>query len=170
VSGVKLVGPLTGLGAGIAAAVLAIDQLTKLLVLTRVDFGDNGLLRVTPFMDLVETWNTGVSYGLFPQGADGWWILGGLKLVAAIAFFIWLARVYRPIEAAALGLLIGGALGNAIDRAAYGAVFDFVSLHAFGYRWYVFNVADIAIVVGVVLLLYDSVFARAVKSPPSGGS
>lgn len=166
----KLVGPLTGLGSGIAAAVLLADQATKLLVLTKVDFGESGLVRVTPFMDLVQTWNTGVSYGLFPQGADGWWILGGLKLVAAIAFFIWLARVWRPLEAVALGLLIGGALGNAIDRAAYGAVFDFVSLHAFGYRWYIFNVADIAIVVGVMLLLYDSVFSRAVKSPPSGGS
>lgn len=166
----KLVGPLTGLGSGIAAGVLLADQVSKLLVLTQVDFGENGLVRVTPFMDLVQTWNTGVSYGLFPQGADGWWILGGLKLVAAVAFFIWLARVWRPVEAAALGLLIGGALGNAIDRAAYGAVFDFVSLHAFGYRWYIFNVADIAIVVGVMLLLYDSVFGRAVKSPPSGGS
>ena len=166
----KLIGPLTGFGLSIASSVLVLDQCTKLLVLNKVDFGENGLVRVTPFMDLVQTWNTGVSYGLFPQGADGWWILGGLKLVAAIAFFIWLARVWRPIEAVSLGLLIGGALGNAIDRALYGAVFDFVSLHAFGYRWYVFNVADIAIVVGVVLLLYDSVLGRAVKSPPSSES
>lgn len=166
----RIVGPLTGFGTGIASGVLVIDQCTKLLVLNAVDFGQSGVVRVTPFMDLVETWNTGVSYGLFPQGVDGWWILGGLKLAAAIAFFLWLARVWRPIEAMALGLLIGGALGNAIDRALYGAVFDFVSLHAFGYRWYVFNVADIAIVVGVVLLLYDSMLGRAVKSPPSGGS
>jgi signal peptidase II len=167
---VKLIGPLTGFGISIASSVLVIDQCTKLFVLHTVDFGVDGLVRVTPFMDLVQTWNTGVSYGLFPQGVDGWWILGGLKLIAAIAFFVWLARVWRPIEAMALGLLIGGALGNAIDRALYGAVFDFVSLHAFGYRWYVFNVADIAIVVGVMLLLYDSMLGRAVKSPPSGGS
>lgn len=166
----KLVGPLTGFGAAVAAGVLVADQATKILALTRLDFGESGVVRVTPFMDFVETWNTGVSYGLFPQGVDGWWILGGLKLIAAIAFFFWLARVYRPVEAAALGLLIGGALGNAIDRAAYGAVFDFVSLHALGYHWYVFNVADVAIVVGVALLLYDSIFGRAVKSPPSGGS
>ncbi|WP_246702467.1 signal peptidase II [Starkeya sp. ORNL1] len=166
----KLIGPLTGFGTSIATSVLVIDQCTKLFVLHTVDFGADGLVRVTPFMDLVQTWNTGVSYGLFPQGVDGWWILGGLKLIAAIAFFIWLAQVWRPIEAMALGLLIGGALGNAIDRALYGAVFDFVSLHAFGYRWYVFNVADIAIVVGVVLLLYDSMLGRAVKSPPSSES
>lgn len=166
----KLVGPLTGFGAAIAACVLLVDQASKTLVLTQLDFGVNGVVRVTPFMDFVETWNTGVSYGLFPQGVNGWWILGGLKLIAAIAFFFWLARVGRRVEAVALGLLIGGALGNAIDRAVYGAVFDFVSLHAFGYRWYVFNVADVAIVVGVALLLYDSATGSAVKSPPSDGS
>ena len=161
----RFAGPLTLYGGAYALAALAIDQGSKLAVLRFVDFGDSGMVRVLPFLDLVRAWNTGISYGLFSQGLDGWWLLGGLKLAAAILFWFWLARVDRKIEAAALGLLIGGALGNAIDRAAYGAVFDFVSLHAFGFYWYVFNLSDVAIVAGVGLLLYDSLLGGAVKSP-----
>jgi signal peptidase II len=156
-------GPLTLYGGLFALAALVIDQASKLAVLHGVDFGPNGIVTVTGFFDLVRAWNTGISYGLFSQGLDGWWVLGGLKVVAAVLFWFWLARVDRRIEAAALGLLIGGALGNAIDRAAYGAVFDFVSLHAFGFYWYVFNLSDVAIVAGVGLLLYDSFRGGAVK-------
>lgn len=162
----RLVGPLTLYGGAFALAALLIDQASKLSVLHGVDFGENGIVPVTPFLDIVWAWNTGISYGLFAQGADGWWILGGLKVIAAIVFWLWLARVDSRIEAAALGLLVGGALGNAIDRAAYGAVFDFVSLHAFGFYWYVFNLSDVAIVAGVGLLLYASFFGGAAKSPP----
>lgn len=156
-------GPRTLYGGLFALAALVIDQGSKLAVLHGVDFGPNGIVTVTPFLDLVRAWNTGISYGLFSQGLGGWWVLGGLKVVAAVLFWFWLARVDRRIEAAALGLLIGGALGNAIDRAAYGAVFDFVSLHAFGFYWYVFNLSDVAIVAGVGLLLYDSFRGGAVK-------
>ncbi|CAA0110864.1 Lipoprotein signal peptidase [Starkeya nomas] len=159
----RLAGPLTLYGGLFALAALAIDQGTKLAVLNGVDFGETGKVTLTPFLDIVYAWNTGISYGLFAQGADGWWLLGGLKIVAAVVFWFWLARVDRRLEAAALGLLIGGALGNAIDRVAYGAVFDFVSLHAFGYYWYVFNLSDVAIVAGVGLLLYDSFFGDAAK-------
>lgn len=159
----RLTGPLTRYGAIFAVIALVIDQASKLLVLNLVDFGDDGIVRVAPFLDIVRAWNTGISYGLFSQGEDGWWLLGGLKIAAAIFFTFWLARVERPLEAAALGLLIGGALGNAIDRVAYGAVFDFVSLHAFGWYWYVFNLSDVAIVAGVGLLLYDSFNGSAAK-------
>ncbi|MBS9477352.1 signal peptidase II [Ancylobacter radicis] len=160
-----LSGPLTRYGSVFALAALIIDQGSKLAVLHGVDFGPGGVVTVAPFLDLVRAWNTGISYGLFSQGVDGWWLLGGLKLLAAVLFWFWLARVDRKLEAAALGLLIGGALGNAVDRAAYGAVFDFVSLHAFGFYWYVFNLSDVAIVAGVGLLLYDSFRGGAVKSP-----
>ncbi|MCS0502393.1 signal peptidase II [Ancylobacter mangrovi] len=153
----RLAGPRTLYGAGFALAALVIDQASKLAVLHGVDFGDAGIVHVTPFLDFVEAWNTGISYGLFAQGPHGWWILGGVKVIAAVLFWLWLARVDRRLEAAALGLLIGGALGNAIDRGLYGAVFDFVSLHAFGFYWYIFNLSDVAIVAGVGLLLYDSV-------------
>ncbi|MDF2617791.1 MAG: lipoprotein signal peptidase [Xanthobacteraceae bacterium] len=159
----RLAGPLTLYGGAFALAALVVDQASKLAVLHGVDFGPNGIVPVTPFLDIVYAWNTGISYGLFSQGADGWWLLGGLKVIAAVLFWLWLARVDRRLEAAALGLLIGGALGNAIDRAAYGAVFDFVSLHAFGFYWYVFNLSDVAIVAGVGLLLYDSLIGGAAK-------
>lgn len=160
-----LSGPLTRYGAVYALAALVIDQASKLAVLYGVDLGDNGKVAVAPFLDLVRAWNTGISYGLFARGVDGWWLLGGLKIAAAILFWFWLARSQRRLEAAALGLLIGGALGNAIDRVVHGAVFDFVSLHAFGYYWYVFNLSDVAIVAGVGLLLYDSFRSDAQKSP-----
>ncbi|ADH91153.1 lipoprotein signal peptidase [Ancylobacter novellus DSM 506] len=159
----RLAGPLTLYGGAFALAALVVDQASKLAVLHGVDFGPNGIVPVTPFLDIVYAWNTGISYGLFSQGADGWWLLGGLKVIAAVLFWLWLARVDRRLEAAALGLLIGGALGNAIDRAAYGAVFDFVSLHAVGFYWYVFNLSDVAIVAGVGLLLYDSLIGGAAK-------
>ena len=93
---------------------------------------------------------------------DGW----NRKCAASVFFLFWLRRASSPVVAIALGFLIGGAVGNAIDRAIQGAVVDFVSLHAAGYRWYIFNVADAAIVAGVVGLLYDALRPRALKSPP----
>ncbi|GLK73236.1 lipoprotein signal peptidase [Ancylobacter dichloromethanicus] len=162
----RLSGPLTLFGGAFALAALVIDQASKLAVLNGVDFGPDGIVRAGPFLDIVWAWNTGISYGLFSLGAEGWWLLGGVKLIAAALFWLWLARVDSRLEAAALGLLIGGALGNAIDRAAYGAVFDFISLHAFGFYWYVFNLSDVAIVAGVALLLYASFSGGAAKSPP----
>ncbi|MEP9350226.1 signal peptidase II [Xanthobacter sp. KR7-225] len=155
------------LGLLVAVLILVADQASKTAVL-QWSFGWGTQLHpIAPFMDFVALWNYGISYGLFPQGEQGRWVLVAVKVVAALLFAVWLARTARRLDAVALGLLIGGALGNAVDRVVYGAVFDFVSLHAFGYRWYVFNLADVAVVVGVGLLLYDTVFARASKSPPS---
>lgn len=155
------------LGLIVAFLALVLDQASKTAVL-HWSFGWSAqLYPVTPFLDFVALWNYGISYGLFPQGEQGRWVLVAVKVVAALLFAVWLSRTHRRLDAVALGLLIGGAIGNAVDRVVYGAVFDFVSLHAFGYRWYVFNLADVAVVVGVGLLLYDTVFSRASKSPPS---
>lgn len=151
----------------VALAVLVVDQATKSLVLAWAQAWPTQLHPVAPFLDFVALWNYGISYGLFPQGETGRWVLVAIKVVAALLFSIWLSRARGRLEAFALGLLIGGAIGNAVDRVVYGAVFDFISLHAFGYRWYVFNVADVAVVVGVGLLLYDAFFGRASKMPPS---
>jgi signal peptidase II len=109
-----------------------------------------------------------VSYGLFPQDSGiGRFGLILFALVASIALAAWLARITSPLAASAIGLVIGGALGNAIDRILYGAVADFFSFHAFGYQWYVFNIADTAIVAGVVGLLYESLFGghKKVSNP-----
>lgn len=151
-------------GLFIAAFTFFADQGTKYLVLgsARLEVGER--ITVTPFFDLVLAMNKGISYGLFQQdGLLGRWLLVMVNLAAIGLFTFWLTRVESRLMAAALGLLIGGALGNAIDRALYGAVIDFVLLHWGDWRWYVFNLADAAIVAGVIGLLYDALLARATK-------
>ena len=141
------------LGLTIAIAAAAIDQITKLWMLFAFELGSRGIVTLTPFLDLVLTWNTGISYGLFRQdGALGQWALLALTAIAVALLWIWLSRASSRLTAVALGLIIGGAIGNAIDRMAYGAVADFVLFHvttaSFSFKWYVFNVADAAIVAG----------------------
>lgn len=151
-------------GLFIAALTLAADQGTKYLVLSSAQLEAGERITVTPFFDLVLAMNKGISYGLFQQdGPLGRWLLVMVNLIAIGLFTFWLTRVDNRLMAAALGLLIGGALGNAIDRALYGAVVDFVLLHWGDWRWYVFNLADAAIVAGVIGLLYDALLARATK-------
>lgn len=164
-------GPYLGFGLAIAAVVFVLDQITKYAVLYGLDLATRGKIYVAPFADFVLAMNRGISYGLFPQDGElGRWVLFSVKIAASVLFFFWLRRAASPLVAAALGLLIGGALGNALDRALQGAVVDFVALHAFGFRWYVFNLADAAIVAGVVGLLYDALRPNALKSPPKGGN
>jgi len=164
---------MTPLRAGLVAALVALvlDQASKLWLLFVFDLGRRGAVAVTPFFDLVLAWNTGISYGLFQQdGPIGAAVLLGFKVVAVIALAIWMARSTTLLATVGLGLIIGGAIGNAIDRAAYGAVVDFALFHIqWGGKtlnWYVFNLADAAIVVGVAALLYDSFRGPdAVKAP-----
>ncbi|BAU91041.1 lipoprotein signal peptidase [Methylorubrum populi] len=140
-----------------ALATLVLDQASKLWLYFGTDLVMTQPWRLAPFADFVVVWNRGVSYGLFQQdGGLGRWLLVGVSLVAAIGLSVWMRRAGSRLLAVALGLIVGGALGNAIDRAAYGAVFDFVHLHAGTWSWYVFNVADGAIVAGVIGLLLDS--------------
>lgn len=163
-----LFGPQTPLGLSVAAVALIADQASKAWMLYVYDIGAKGVVTVTPFFDLVLVWNRGVSYGLLPQDSDlGRWALILFAFSAAFALVIWLARVTSPLAAAAMGLVIGGAVGNAIDRILYGAVADFFSFHAYGYQWYIFNIADVAIVAGVIGLLYESVFGghKKVSNP-----
>jgi signal peptidase II len=154
-------GPLSLQGLGIATLVVIIDQLHKAWMLGAYDIQSKGRVAVTPFLDLVFVKNTGVSYGLFLQNTrHGQWVLAGFAALAVCAMAVWLARgVTTRLVAASLGLIMGGAVSNAIDRLVLGGVADFFSLHALGFYWYVFNIADVAIVAGVVGLLYDSVTA-----------
>ena len=152
-------GPLSRLGLSVALATVLIDQAHKAWMLYVYDIGAKGTVAITPFFDLVLVWNQGISYGLLPQeSAAGRLGLILFALAASLALTIWLARLDSRLTAVAIGLIIGGAIGNAIDRIIYGAVADFFSFHAFGFQWYVFNIADTAIVAGVVGLLYDSLF------------
>jgi signal peptidase II len=154
-----------------ALAVLALDQASKLWLLFVLDIGHRGAVRVTPFFDLVLAWNVGISFGWFQNDSQIAQIsLMLIKAVAVIVLAIWMARSRTLIATIALGLIIGGALGNAIDRFAYGAVVDFALFHlqigANTFNWYVFNLADVAIVAGVAALLYDSFLGvPAAKAP-----
>jgi signal peptidase II len=152
-------------------AVLALDQASKLWLLFVFDIGRRGVVSVTPFFDLWLAWNPGISFGWFQNDSlIAQIILTLIKAVAVIVLAIWMARSRTSIATVALGLIIGGATGNAIDRLAYGAVVDFALFHVqFGektYNWYVFNLADVAIVAGVAALLYDSFLGvPAAKAP-----
>jgi signal peptidase II len=161
-------GPWTWLGGLVAVASAVVDQALKLWLLFVLDLGARGVVHLTPFLDLVLTWNTGISYGLFAQ--DGQWALLALKSAAVTLLWIWLARASARLTAIALGLIIGGAIGNAIDRLAYGAVADFALLHitmaGFSFKWYVFNLADVAIVAGVVALVYDTFRGESAAKAP----
>ncbi|MGH6663735.1 MAG: signal peptidase II [Pseudolabrys sp.] len=165
-----LYGPLTRFGVTVAAIACLLDQASKIYLLKVFDLANNPL-RLGPFFDFVLTRNTGISYGLFQtQGELGQWVLLGFKAVAVLLLWVWLARSQNRLTALALGLIIGGAVGNAIDRLAYGWVADFVFFHISGanwrFNWYVFNLADVAIVAGVVGLLYESLAGeRAQKAP-----
>ncbi len=154
-------GPLSTVGLGAALITGVIDQATKLWLLYQFDLESRARVAVTPFIDLVVTWNTGISYGLLRQeGAVGAWALLTFKVAAVAFLWIWLARASSRLTALALGLIIGGAVGNAIDRLHWRGVMDFVIFHihtaSWTFHWYVFNLADLAIVAGVVGLLYDS--------------
>jgi signal peptidase II len=158
---------------GVAAALvtLALDQASKLWLLDVFDIARRGAVAVTPFFDLVLAWNTGISYGLFQgDGALNQGILFAIKVVAVLLLATWLLRAGSQLVAVCLGLIIGGALGNAIDRLAHGAVVDFALFHVtLGgrvFNWYVFNLADVAIVAGVAGLLYDAVFGHAPQKRP----
>jgi signal peptidase II len=164
-------GPLSAFGLAIAVATVIVDQGAKFWLLYVFDLPDRFRVAVTSFLDLVVTWNTGISYGLFQQqGVVGLWALLAFKVAAVVLLWIWLARASSRLTAAALGLIVGGALGNAIDRLHWPGVMDFVLFHVetagWSFRWYVFNAADVAIVAGVVGLLCDSLRSgRAAKAP-----
>ena len=161
------------LRAGVIAAIatLVIDQASKLWLLNVFDIARRGAVKVTPFFDLVLAWNIGISFGwLQNEGQLAQIALMAIKAVAVVALAIWMARSRTLLATVALGLIIGGAVGNAIDRFAYGAVVDFALFHieigGKAFNWYVFNLADVAIVAGVAALLYDSFLGvPAAKAP-----
>ncbi len=164
-------GPLTRFALAVAAVTAVVDQAAKLWLLFGLDLPARGIVRLTPFLDLVLTWNTGISYGLFrQQGPFGQGALLALKAVAVVLLWIWLARTSSRLAALSLGLIIGGAIGNAIDRLAYGAVADFVLFHVttttFSFNWYVFNLADVAIVAGVIGLLFETLIGTGAAKAP----
>ena len=138
-------------------ALIVVDQIVKHWMLALV-FDPSRILQITGFFNLVPVWNTGVSFGLLGDSSTSRWILVALALVIVVVLLAWLMRAGTGIVVFALVLVVGGALSNVIDRVLYGAVIDFVDIHAFGFHWPAFNIADMSIVIGTALLLYDGLF------------
>jgi len=159
------------LGFLIALVSLILDQANKLWLLFVYDIAARQPLHLTPFFDVVYARNPGISYSLLRANTDmGRWILLGSTFAATLFIAIWLWRAKTKIVAAGLGFIVGGALGNELDRLFLGAVSDFYYFHVGTFSWYIFNLADCAIVLGVALLLYDAFILgagkdRAVKPP-----
>ncbi|MEQ8268455.1 MAG: signal peptidase II [Parvibaculum sp.] len=166
-------GPLSLFGMLVGLAGFVTDRLHKWWMLDIYGIAARGRVEITSFFDLVMAWNQGVSYGLFQaETATGVAILAGFALLVIFGLGLWLARVEHKATALAIGLVLGGALGNVYDRIAYGAVADFFSFHAFGFYWYIFNIADVWIGLGVALIILESVlpglFATGKKDGPDG--
>jgi signal peptidase II len=162
VSTSRIWGPRSTLGLALAALVFGLDQTVKWWLLNVVDLPARRSITITPFFDLKMAWNEGVSYGLFTTHVQAVLII--LSVIVSGMLVNWLAAAKNPLVAASLGMIIGGALSNAFDRVVHGAVADFFYFHFEGLNFalfnFIFNPADVAIVAGVGLLLYDSVFGR----------
>jgi signal peptidase II len=150
--------------------VLVLDQLSKTLLIAALPSPPGGI-DVTPFFRLVAWWNRGVSFGFFASN-EGWasYALSAVAALVLIGLVLWLGRSERPLLALAQGLVIGGAIGNVVDRLRFGAVFDFLYFHAGAYDFPAFNVADSAITIGVALLLWDGLFGGGNRAKTSGKS
>ena len=155
--------PLFRKGLAAAAVVLAADQITKWWILSAV-MQPPRIIPVTPFFNLVLGWNQGVSFGMLnfeSQLSD--WLLPIAVIAITVALGVWLYRADRLRVAAALGLIIGGAIGNLVDRLRFGAVLDFLDFYAAGFHWPAFNLADSGITVGAIVLILDSLFVSEEK-------
>lgn len=143
-----------------ALVTLVLDQAHKWWMILGIGMREGERFSALPFLDIVYVKNTGISYSMFDSAHMEWQlVLAAFALLVSIALWVWLAHsATGKIMALSLGLIIGGAIGNGIDRVLLGGVADFFLLHGFGFSWYVFNISDIAIVAGVAGLLYDSVW------------
>jgi signal peptidase II len=158
-------------GVIVAIATLVLDQASKFWLVRVFDIAHRGTVKLTPFFDLVLAWNQGISFGWFQNdGPTAQLILLAVKAVAVVVLAVWMVRSRTLMATLALGLIIGGAIGNGVDRFAYGAVVDFALFHVqIGqntFNWYVFNLADVAIVAGVAALLYESFWGLSAAKAP----
>ena len=144
------------LGLIVAAMIIAVDQVSKMYLIDLMARYPHGI-EVTSFFNLVMVWNRGVSFGMF-AGDNMRWILVAVAVVISIVVFFWLRKATNRMLSIGLGLVLGGAIGNIIDRIRFGAVADFFDFDLIFMRWPAFNVADMAIVVGVIVILFENLF------------
>ncbi len=153
-------GQYSCLGMLVAVCALIGDQLHKWWMLSVVEIAQGNQIVVTSFLNLVYVSNKGISFGMFQQDSNGQLFLAAFSFFVALVLMIWLARAGNSnLMAVSVGLIAGGAVGNAIDRLHLGGVADFFDFHIFAYHWPAFNIADAVIVAGVLGLLYDSFVA-----------
>jgi lipoprotein signal peptidase len=151
-----------------AALVLLADQASKWAMLSPLALMQRGQIVLAPVLNLSMVWNRGVTFGLLTGfGAWGHLLLAGVAICVVVALGVWLRRAETRLAAIALGAIAGGAIGNVIDRLRYGAVVDFIDAHIGGLHWYVFNLADAAIVCGVIALVIDSQWPRRAPAAQS---
>ncbi len=148
-------------GFGLAAGVLAADQASKYWVLHQLHLQDGHFLVLLPVLNFVLVWNHGVTFGMFNgPGPLNWIVLAVIALAVVTFLGAWLWRTEKKFNILAIGAIMGGAVGNVIDRLHYGAVVDFIQAHLGVYTFYVFNVGDSAIVCGVIALMAESLLRR----------
>lgn len=148
-------------GAFAAAAVFALDRASKGAILDFFEASYRQEIAIGPYINIVMVWNRGMSFGMFnDHGAAGRWALAIVALGIVAGLAVWLFRTTDRWLALALGFVIGGAIGNIFDRLVYGAVADFVDVHYNMHHWPAFNVADSAILIGVVIMLWDVMFRK----------
>lgn len=152
------------LGLATALAIFVADRFSKYVIVEIVDLPARGQVSLLPFLDLTMVWNRGVSFGMLQAGdMTGRLLLAGFAALVVCGLLIWLYRNTQLLVGIALGAIIGGAIGNLYDRLYWGAVADFVDLHILDYHWYVFNLADAAITLGVAMLVIDSFRSSSAK-------
>lgn len=157
------------LGGLVALVVLLADQASKDYVLTSLDLQNLHSIVILPVLNFTMVWNRGITFGLNDHAGASALIPTIAALVVVAVLLVWLWRAERALVVAGLGAICGGAIGNVIDRLRFGAVVDFIHAHVFGWSWYVFNVADAAIVCGVAALVLDSLRPPRLADHPSGG-
>ena len=147
-------------GVIVALSVFVADQVSKWAILDLFAQGPR-VIEVTSFFNIVLAWNRGISFGMFgASGETGRWVLIVLAIVISAFLAVWMVKADTRFTALGLALIIGGAIGNVIDRVRLGAVVDFLDFYAWGYHWPAFNVADSAIVVGAAALILETLFSE----------
>lgn len=144
----------------IAIIIIAIDQWSKIYAFSILSELDPPVIEVTSFFNLVMVRNYGVSFGMFNNINNGRIILSLVAILIVLFMMFWLYKSEKKFESLAISFVIGGAIGNIIDRVIIGSVADFLDFHISGFHWPAFNVADTAICIGVVMLLIDSFFEK----------
>ncbi|NHN87612.1 signal peptidase II [Acetobacter conturbans] len=155
------------LGLSSASVTFLLDQLSKHWILFDFRLPEKGSVAICPGLNFTMVWNHAITFGMFGgAGSAGRIIFSTVSLVIVAGLLAWMARTPRPLIALLAGAITGGAVGNVLDRLRYGAVVDFIHAHAFGWSWYVFNVADAAIVCSVIGLILDSLYRE--RQCPAG--